>query len=441
MKKDLTKGSSFKLLWTLALPIMGTSIVNMTYNLADMFWLGKLGSREVAAVGTSSFYIHLGFALLALSFVGGGILVAHRLGEGKEEEARLSGENAIYLASILSLIYILFLYITKEYLIGFFNLDTYVFDNAIKYLNITVWSVFLTSNTMAISRILNSYGNSKVPFYISTIGLLLNIILDPILIFYFNLGIRGAGFATILSKSFILIILIVYLCKKYNYFKSGINIQVEKFKSLIKLGFPVTIQRSLFTLVSIVLGRIVATWGADAISGQRIAVQIESISFMTAGGFQGALASFVGQNYGAKKLDRIKKGYFEGLSIILSSATIFTLVFIFFGEDLVSLFIKDKEVVKIGGNYLRIIGYSQVFMALEMTTVGGFQGMGKTFPPAFTSIVFTLIRIPLALYLTGIFMLDGVWISIGFSSFLKGIILGIWFLVVMKKLLGQKDNH
>ncbi len=441
MKKDLTKGSSFKLLWTLALPIMGTSIVNMTYNLADMFWLGKLGSREVAAVGTSSFYIQLGFAILALSFVGGGILVAHRLGEGNEDEARLSGENAIYLTSILSIIYIIFLYITKEYLIGFFNLDTYVFDNAINYLNITIWSVFLTSNTMAISRILNSYGNSKIPFYISTIGLLLNILLDPILIFYFNLGIRGAGIATILSKSFILIILIIYLSKKYGYFRYGFNLATDKMMNLIKLGFPVTIQRSLFTIVSIVLGRIVASWGADAISGQRIAVQIESISFMTAGGFQGALASFVGQNYGGKKFDRIKKGYFEGLSIILSSAALFTFVFVFFGEYLVSFFIKDYEVIKIGGNYLRIIGYSQVFMALEMTTVGSFQGIGKTFPPAFTSIVFTLIRIPLALYLTGIFMLDGVWISIGFSSFLKGIILGFWFLLVMKKLLIKKDTN
>ncbi len=434
MKKDLTKGSSIKLLWFLAMPIMGTSLVNMTYNLADMFWLGKLGSKEVAAVGTSSFYINLGFALLALAFVGGGILVAHRLGEGREEEARLCGENAIYLASILSLLYIFFVYLSKTYLIGFFNLDTYVYENAIAYLNVTIWSVFLTSNTMAISRILNSYGNSKVPFYISTIGLLLNILLDPILIFYFDLGINGAGIATILSKSLILLILTVYLSKKYDFFKFGINIKMDKIKKLIELGLPVTIQRSLFTLVSIGLGKIVANWGAEAISGHRIALQIESVSFMTAGGFQGALASFIGQNYGAEKIKRIKRGYFEGLFIILSSALIFSAIFIFFGNKLVTLFIEDKNVIDIGSNYLRIIGYSQIFMACEMTTVGSFQGVGKTFPPAFTSIIFTLMRIPLALYLSSIFMLDGVWISIGFSSFLKGIILLLWFLLFIKNL-------
>lgn len=437
MKKDLTKGNILPILWKLALPIMGTSLLNMTYNMTDMFWLGRLGSNAVASVGTATFYIALGFAILAMSFIGGGIVVAHRLGEKNDSEARISGENALILSGVISLVYIIAVYITKVYLIGFFDLKVEVTNGAIDYLNITIWSVLLTSLTLTASRIMNSYGNSKVPFYISSIGLVLNIILDPLFIFYFSLGIKGAAIATILSKLIIVFMILGYLVKKYTFFTKKVDVRPDIMKKLIKLGYPVTIQRTLFTGVSIFLGKIVATWGADAVAGQRIALQIESISFMTAGGFQGALASFVGQNYGAKKYERIDKGYFNGLGIILSVALVVTLIFFFQGEALVKLFIKEPEVIEVGKGYLRIIAFSQLFMAIEMTTVGAFQGVGRTMPPSVTSIIFTLMRIPLALLLIQYIQVDGVWWSISISSIVKGIVLFIWFRVALRDITSR----
>ena len=188
------------------------------------------------------------------------------------------------------------------------------------------------------------------------------------------------------------------------------------------------------------IGRIVAVAGPVAIAVQKVGSQIESISWMTAGGFASALTAFVGQNYGAKRMDRVLKGYKSTLLISCILGLFTTIVLIVFGEKLFSIFINETEAIKQGADYLRILGYSQLFMCIEITTNGAFYGMGKTITPSIIGIIFTGLRVPLAMFLFNIELLgiNGIWWSISSSSIIKGILLITLFTIMVVRPLRKE---
>ena len=148
--------------------------------------------------------------------------------------------------------------------------------------------------------------------------------------------------------------------------------------------------------------------------------QIESISWMTAGGFQGALAAFVGQNYGAQKEERIKKGYNISIKLISLIGLFATIILFVFAKEIFSFFIPEEETINFGVSYLKIMAYSQIFMCIELTTAGAFNGISKTMPPSIISISFNALRIPMAFYFSKVMGIDGIWWAITISSILKG---------------------
>jgi Na+-driven multidrug efflux pump len=182
------------------------------------------------------------------------------------------------------------------------------------------------------------------------------------------------------------------------------------------------------------LGVIVASFGPVSIAVQKVGSQIESISWMTAEGLAIALSSFVGQNYGAKDYDRIKKGCKITIIIGIILGTINTLVLVFLGKYIFSIFINEGESILKGTDYLKILGYSQLFMCIEIIITGIFRGLGKTLVPSLVSIILTGSRLPLAYIISkpNILGIDGVWWSISISSILKGIILLSIFITMLK---------
>ena len=180
-------------------------------------------------------------------------------------------------------------------------------------------------------------------------------------------------------------------------------------------------QRVLFTIINIILAKIIAMFGSEVIAAQKIGVQIESIAYMIIGGLNGAVASFTGQNFGAGKSNRIKEGYRSALVVGISYAIVMAGVFLLLNRPLIRLFISDESTILIASAYLKAVAFSQVFSAIEMISNGMFTGIGKPNIPATISIVFTSLRIPLALVLIKPFGISGIWISICISSILKGI--------------------
>lgn len=449
---DLTEGKIIDKLIKLALPIMGTSFIQMAYNMVDMIWVGKAGSSAVAAVGTAGFFPWLAMAFVAISRVGGEVQVAQSMGKNDAEETKSYIKAAIEVNIILSLIYTLVLLIFKDSLIGFFNLgDTSVISMSKKYLVIVALGMIFYFINPIFTAIFNGMGNSKDPFRINTVGLITNIILDPLLILGIGpvpkLGVEGAAIATVFSQFIVTMCFIVMIMKRNNeYFKVKLfrKISLEYYKSLCKLGMPVAIQSGMFTIFSMLLGVIVASWGPVAIAAQKVGSQIEAISWMTADGIAVALSSFVGQNYGATKYDRINKGFKITLGIATVLGIITTSILIFAGKQIFTIFINEADAIKEGASYLKILGYSQLFMCLEIITAGAFKGIGRTYIPSIILTLLTGARVPMAYFLSRpeLLGLSGVWWSISISSILKGILMiSVYVYLLKTNKLYKNSSH
>jgi putative MATE family efflux protein len=430
---DLTDGRITDKLIKLSLPIMGTSFIQMAYNMIDMIWVGKAGSSAVAAVGTAGFFPWLAMAFVAISRVGGEVQVAQSIGKNDIKETKSYIKAAIEVNIILALMYTMVLLIFKDGLIGFFKLgDANVITMSKEYLVIVAFGMVFYFINPVFTAIFNGMGNSKTPFRINTIGLITNIILDPVLILGIGpipkLGVAGAAIATVFAQLVVTICFIGMIIKRNDEnfrIKLFKNINLDYYKSLWKLGMPVAVQSGMFTIFAMVLGVVVASWGPVAIATQKVGAQIEAISWMTADGIAVALSSFVGQNYGANKYDRISKGFKITLVIATVLGIITTIILIFAGRQIFTTFINEPETINEGTKYLKILGYSQLFMCIEIITSGAFKGMGRTYIPSIIVTVFTGARIPMAYFLSRpeILGLSGVWWSISISSILKGILM------------------
>ncbi|MBY1675954.1 MATE family efflux transporter [Clostridioides difficile] len=439
---NLTEGRITEKLLKLSLPIMGTSFIQMGYNMIDMIWVGKAGSKAVAAVGTAGFFPWLAMAFIMISKVGGEIKVAQSIGANNISTTKSYMKSSIEINIILAIIYTISLIVLNKQLIGFFRLgDLEVITMSRQYLIIVALGMVFYFINPVFTAIFNGLGNSKTPFRINTVGLITNIILDPILIFGWGfapkLGVAGAAIATVFAQIVVTTCFIYIIVKsKEEYFKLRLfkEIETKYYKVLYKLGLPIAIQSGMFTVFSMLLGVIVASWGPVAVAVQKVGSQIEAISWMTAEGLSVALGSFVGQNYGAKKYSRINKGCKIAITVSSVLGIITTLVLVFAGESIFSIFIDESEAIEKGAVYLKILGYSQFFMCLEIITTGAFKGLGRTYIPSIIITILTGARVPLAYFISRPEMLglNGVWWSITLSSILKGILMISLFIYLLK---------
>ncbi|ONI44459.1 MATE family efflux transporter [Candidatus Epulonipiscium fishelsonii] len=439
-KTDLTQGNVLKILTALAVPLMASSLLQFTYNLVDMIWIGRLGVDAVASVGASSFFITLGNSLDSMIVIGGGIKVSHALGKNDDDDTKKYINTSIILTAILIILYSAILVMFGKSFIGFLDLQNQKVEyNAWLYLmyNIPVL-IFSFYNTL-FARVFSSFGNNSVAFKINAIGVILNIILDPIFIYTFNLGIVGAALATLIAN-IIIFMLFIYKGKSFITFHKNISTDYVHIKEIVRLGFPMTFQRVLFTGVNIILAKIVAQFGADAIAAQKIGLQIESITYMIIGGLHGAMASFSGQNFGAQQYDRIKKGYNNALIIGIGYTFTTSIIFLSIPEIIVKLFITEPIAVQMAVDYLRTIAYIQMFGATEMISNGLFTGVGIPKVSAVISIIFTVLRIPMAMIFSQYLGISGVWLSIGVSSALKGMVAYLYYFFNINKIFLSKNQ-
>lgn len=442
---DLTQGPILSHLFRLALPTIGASFMQMTYNLTDMLWLGRVGEEAVAAVGAAGFYVWLGVSLLLVTRVGAEVGVSQALGSRQNETALRFVRHALFWAVVISALYSLLSFFGAELLIDFFGIASErVNQDGATYLRIVSLGFVFTFTNPTFSGIYNGMGNSRLPFWYMTSGVLLNLILDPMLIFgwwfFPELGVAGAAWATFFAQ------MLVFLVFVYRFLgvQEMVRLRLSAFRfdpaisaRIFKLGIPVAAESALFAFFAMVIARLVADFGAVAIAVQSVGGQIEAISWMTSTGFATALGSFTGQNYGAANWERIRKGYWYTLAIGSVLGLLVTLAFFLWGRTFFSFFFSDPQSQELGAMYLYILAVSQVFMIYEITTRGAFNGIGQTVPPSVTGIVFTGLRIPLswALLALSSWGLLGIWGSISFTSLLKGSVLPFWFWLVLRKQL------
>ncbi|MCB7304638.1 MATE family efflux transporter [Bariatricus massiliensis] len=441
---DLLHGPIFPSLTKLALPIMATSFVQMAYNMTDMIWIGRIGSGAVAAVGASGMYMWLANGIATMPKMGGQVKTGYSIGADDSEGAASYAKSAIQIAIFAGILYGIIALLFSGPLIGFFNLHSgEIIGQAEIYLKITCGLVVFSFTNQVLTGITTAMGNSRISFLATTAGLIINIVLDPVLIFgvgpFPRMGVTGAAIATVIAQMIVTGVFAVYAMHETTLF-SHIHLlkrpEASHIAEIVKIGFPTSIQSMTFTGISMILTRLVTNFGDAAIAIQRVGSQIEGISWVTAEGFGAAVNSFLAQNLGARSRKRIVSGYRVSLTVTFFWGLMCTLVLILFPEPIFRLFIPEAELLPMGVSYLKILGLSQLFMCVELTTAGAFAGLGRTVPPSIVSIVFTAARIPLAFLLADTVLgLNGVWWSVSISSIVKGFLICIWFLYFLKKQL------
>ena len=434
MKKiDLTTGRELTVISALALPLVGTSLLQFLYSFIDMLFVGGLGSGAIAAVGSASFFVNLGYSIQAMIVVGGGIKLAHSIGSKSEKDQLSYIGSSLFLNAIIGVMTIAVFFIFGNQIIGFLDLnDSKVQEQAYQYMAVSGIMLFFSYYNTFFIRMFSSFGNNKQSFYISALGLAINIILDPVFIYYLEFGVMGAAIATLIAQ-IVMFCLFIYGSRSIIFDKQLYIIGLKTCLEIMHLGLPMSVQRVLFTAINIILAKMIASYGTEAIAAQKIGLQIESITFIVMGALNGAVGSFIGQNYGAGFYKRIKNGYSVSMMLGVTYALLVSFVFIVFADQLPRIFTNDPNTIAISSSYLFIIGLSQIFMAMEMISNGVFSGMGLPKIPSIISIVFTTIRIPLAFLLMPVLGVDGIWWSITISSVMKGIIAVIIFQIIYRR--------
>ncbi|MFW5793908.1 MAG: MATE family efflux transporter [Bacillota bacterium] len=445
MKKvyNVTKGPILQKLIYLAIPILLTTLSQMAYNLTDIFWIGRvdlIGLSEtdaVAAVGTAAYLTWFGFGVILIAKIGTSVRVSHAVGRDELDKVNIYATNGLLLEAGLGIIFsILTLVFTKEYL-AIFNIESQtIIEYASSYIPIIGGFIFVPFIVHGFVAINEGLGQTKLNLIILAIGFIINIILDPLFILVFRLGISGAAIATVISQIITLIIFyIVY--KKFNpnlrvfHFS---NFNLDAMKKILKVGLPVGLQSMFFTIIAIFVARQIYLFGAEVVAAQRIGVQMEQLTWMIASGFQTAITVFIGQNFGAKEFMRVRKSVVYAASILIPYSFIITALLYFFPGSLMRIFLDQSNTINAGIIYLQIISISQVFMIIEAIGAGFFNGIAKSYIPSIISIVGNSLRIPLVIILTITLMEEGIWWSLNISSIFKALVIFMIFVYFFTRL-------
>ena len=350
---DLTSGPILKTLAELALPIMISSMLGTAYSIMDMAWIGLLGAKAVAGVGVGGMYVWLSQGLASLSRMGGQVNTAQACGAKiMTRHAPMLRFSAAHctVRHLFAAVCVIFI----QPLLGFFNLtDAETYTAARSYTLITCGLILFSYLNLTLTGLSTAQGDSRTPLLANFIGLAGNMILDPLLILgigpFPRLEVAGAAIATVSSQ--ILVFVVMVLRIRHSRLEPNVLQHLnllsvfpkEYYKHIFRIGFPTAIQGSIYCFISMVLTRMVSGYGAAAIATQRVGGQIESVSWNTADGFASALNAFIAQNYGARKKDRIRKGYSLSFRVLTIWGLFVTAAFVFLPEPIARLFSMKKK--------------------------------------------------------------------------------------------------
>ncbi|MCI8583887.1 MAG: MATE family efflux transporter [Dorea sp.] len=449
MKKNrqitLTEGSILKSLVALAVPIMASSFLNTVYSITDMAWIGMLGSKAVAGVGVGGMYIWLSQGLSSLARMGGQVNVAQAFGRGKKEEAAEYARAALQLVVMFGILFAVISVSFAEGLVSLFHLgDVRAVQYAESYLRITCGLIIFSYLTVVLTGIYTAQGDSRTPLLANVIGLVMNMVLDPVLILgigpFPRMEVNGAAVATVLAQFVVMLVMILKAGgnKGENNVLEGLRIikqsESKYYKGVFRIGTPTAIQGTVYCMISMVLARMAASFGPGAVAVQRVGGQVEAVSWNTADGFAAAINAFTAQNYGAGQIERVRKGYRISFWTTAVWGGLITLVFLCFPRPISQIFFYEADVIKESVGYLSIIGIGEAFMCVELMTVGALSGLGRTKLCSIISIILTSSRIPLALILSSTALgLKGIWWALTLSSIVKGALFTFAFRTVSGK--------
>ena len=390
--KDLTTGSPIKLMLLYALPVLAGNICQQIYNFADTIIVGqKLGENALAAVGTtgSMYFLVNGFVIGITS--GFAVHVSQRFGAKDYDGMRNSVFNAVFLWGLITVIITALAMIFSKPMLRLINTPDDIIDDAQRYI-LTIYAGILAPMLYnAASCILRAVGDSKTPLYFLMVSAVLNIGMDLFFIVVLKMGVFGAALATVIAQFISGVACIVYMIVKFPILRitrADMHINGSTIRTHLTIGLPMAFQFSITAIGTIVLQGAINKFGATRIAAYTAASKTEQLVTQIAGASGVTTANFVGQNIGAGRYDRIKKGV-RAWSLVTIGAAIFAMVVIFFfGRDICGLFIKNRNPVTLDSSMVYLNTVIVFFIPLFLIFVfrNALQAMGKTFMPLMAGV-------------------------------------------------------
>ena len=417
---DLTEGKVWKVIVRFAVPLLVGNLLQQFYNITDSIIVGQFLGKEALAAVSASFFIYY-FIISLVIGVGSGttVVISQLFGAKQYQKVQLAFSSFFIFMLVGGIILSIAGIIFAEPVFRLTNTPEEVIPQAVAYFRIYIGGTFLFVTFNSIISILRGVGESVRPMLFILITTVLNIAFDLLFILVFKWGIEGAARATVVSQGIGMCIALAYVNNTHPLLsikKQDMLFDWKLFKESLKIGLPTSVQQCAIALGLIALLGIVNSFGTNTLTAYGAAGKIDTIITQAILTLSGALAAFCGQNIGAGRLDRVKKGVQLTMytNIALGLLT-FAAVYLF-GNEMMRIFTKDIDVVAIGKEYLLIIGgFFIVHGALNVYN-GALRGAGDTLFPMITSLVcLWLIRIPLAYYLSSWLGRNGIWWAIGIS--------------------------
>lgn len=438
--RDLTKGSIIKLMLVFSLPILLGNLFQQAYNLVDVIIVGKhLGERSLSAVGSTTAVVSLMFNIINGLCTGFAIPVARHFGSNDVNKVRRSVAGMITYSALVAILIMLLCIVFVDSLLTALNTPIEIFDEAKRYLTIVAAGLAVTLLYNLEANILRALGDSVIPLIILVISSLLNVGLDFLFIFGFGMGVEGAALATVLAQFISAVVCLIYMIKKCPFLKlskGDFILTGSEIKYLLSSGLGMALMYSIVDIGSIVLQNGINGLGTEIISAHTAARKIFGFTIMPFSAISATLVTFVSQNLGAGRIDRIKKSIKYGLLVGYIWSTIAVLAAYLFGEQLVMLIAPadNRAIIDTAVNYLKINIPFYYALTTLLSLRCTLQGLGNSVVPIGASLVEMVWKIVTVVAIIPVCGYLGVCISEPIIWVASGILVSIIAVTTIKRL-------
>lgn len=417
MDKDLTKGPVFKTMFLFALPMILGNLLQQCYNIADTLIVGRvLGSTALGAVGSSFTLMTFITSILLGLCMGSGALFSIKYGQRDEKGFQSSVYGAFFLIAAVTLALNTAVFLLTDEILIFLNVPKDTVSLMREYLVVIFWGIAATFLYNFFSCLLRSVGNSVIPLVYLGISAVLNIILDLLFVAVFPFGVAGAAWATVIAQYVSGIGIGIYSIIKYPFLRKRFSFNLSNIKEVAGFSFLTCVQQSVMNFGILMVQGLVNSFGSVVMAAFAAAVKIDAFAYMPVQDFGNAFSTFIAQNYGAKKQDRIKKGMKTALISAAVFCALVSLCIFMFAPQLMGLFIdsKEKDIISCGVGYLRIEGTFYIGIGVLFLLYGLFRAIGKPGMSVVLTVISLGSRVALAYLLSAIPQIGvlGIWWSV-----------------------------
>lgn len=388
---DMTKGSVFGVLLQFSIPLICSSVLQLLFNAADVIVVGRFaGDNSLAAVGSTTALINLLVNLFVGLSVGTTVVAANFFGSNRNDDLSQTVHTAILISFIGGIILSVVGVVFSKQILLLIKAPEEVLDLATTYLKIYFAGITPTIVYNFGCALLRAKGDTKRPLYVLLFAGLVNVVLNLIFVIVFKMNVAGVAIATVISQIIAATFIIKFLCSEKSSFKlifSKLRINIPIFIKIVKIGVPAGFQGIIFSLSNVIIQSAINSFGANIVAANSAAANLEGFVYIAMNGFSQGSLTFVSQNLGAQKYDRIKKSVGISLLCILIVGLLLGNIIVLFGESLLQLYSKSPIVIDYGMNRLKIISSTFVLCGLMDAMGNIIRGLGRSFLPMIITLI------------------------------------------------------